>query len=354
MVYSHRNRRRIFKMSIIVLIVAALAAVSAIMLARKYYNDNLRPVSDQHTAMEVTIEPGSTLPTISQLLKDKKLIRSERVFSQYVRNNGAAEDIKAGTYDLSPSYGVSEIVSILTLGKITSKLVTILPGTRIDQVKRSLVSSGFTEDAVNDGLNPQNYSDHPALVDKPKESSLEGYLYPESFNRTSSTTVKEIVEASLDEMQARLTPEVRKSFTSHGLTTHQAVTLASIVEREVSSPEDRQQAAQVFLKRLNIGMKLQSDATSLYGAVLDGTHQDLSPSQILNYNSPYNTYLNQGLPPGPISNVTASSIDAVANPAQTDWLYFVSGDDGKTYFSKTIAEHEALVAQHCHIKCSAQ
>ena len=136
------------------------------------------------------------------------------------------------------------------------------------------------------------------------------------------------------------------------MTTHQAVILASIVEREVSKPEDRAQVAQVFLKRIKMGMKLQSDATASYGAVLNGEDiNNMTSSQILNYNSAYNTYLNTGLPPGPISNVSEASLKAVANPAQTDWLYFVSGDDKVTYFSKTLEEHEALVQQHCKTNC---
>ncbi|MCC6227442.1 MAG: endolytic transglycosylase MltG, partial [Microthrixaceae bacterium] len=108
----------------------------------------------------------------------------------------------------------------------------------------------------------------------------------------------------------------------------------------------------VFLKRLNMGMKLQSDATASYGAVLDGVNIDeLQHSQLLAYKSAYNTYINNGLPPGPISNISETAITAVSNPATTDWLYFVSGDDKVTYFSKTLEEHEALVRQHCSTLC---
>lgn len=117
------------------------------------------------------------------------------------------------------------------------------------------------------------------------------------------------------------------------------------MEREVPAGGERAQVAQVFLKRLNMGMKLESDATASYGAILAGQEPSLT------YNSPYNTYAHPGLPPGPISNVSETSLAAVAHPATTDWLYFVSGDDGVTYFSKTLAEHEALTAQHCKKLC---
>lgn len=335
----------------IVFLVALLIGVGAIVGARRYYNENLKPVSSSSAVIEVTIPTGYTLPQIADLLKEKQLIRSSQVFQQYVRNNGVAEDIKAGTYELSPSNSVQEIVAIITEGKIASNLVTIPPGTRVDQVERILRNSGYSAEEAKAALNPSNYADHPALVDKPKSASLEGYLYPESFQRTSETSAQQIITLSLDEMQQRLTPERREAFAKQGLSVHKAVTLASILEREVVTQADRQQAAQVFLKRLNEGIKLQSDATAKYGAVLDGVDEQLSYSQILVYGSKYNTYQNAGLPPGPVSNASESSLDAVANPAKTDWLFFVSGDDGKTYFSRTAAEHEALTERYCKKLC---
>ncbi len=321
------RRKRWLKWFIIIAVIGLLLLIGGVIFARNYYNSNLKPVSSQQSLIEVEIEPGQTLPEISKQLKAKKLIRNQQVFEQYVRNNGAAEDIKAGTYELSPSYGVPEIVSVLTQGKIVSKLVTILPGARIDQVEKMLTNAGYSEAVVKDALNPANYVDHPALVDKPADASLEGYLYPESFERTSSTTAKQIVTASLDEMQKRLTPEIRQAFTAQGLTSHRAIILASIVENEVSKPEERQQAAQVFLKRLKTGMMLQSNATD-----------NLSPE--------YDTYTIAGLPPGPISNVTQSTLEAVAYPAQTDYLYFVSGKDCVTRFGATLEQHEANKSQH--------
>jgi UPF0755 protein len=172
-------------------------------------------------------------------------------------------------------------------------------------------------------------------------------LYPDSFQKTATTDPKTIVAESLAEMQKHLTPDIRTGFAKQGLTVYQGVTLASIVEQEVPGQDDRNQAAQVFLKRLKIGMVLGSDVTAFYGAIKDG----VPPS--VTYDSPYNTRIHKGLPPGPISNVTDSSLYAVAHPANTDWLYFVAGDDGKTYFAKTEADHEANVSNYCHKLCSA-
>jgi UPF0755 protein len=119
-----------------------------------------------------------------------------------------------------------------------------------------------------------------------------------------------------------------------------------MVEQEASNPADRAQVAQVFLSRIKQNMPLGSDVTAFYGARLAGQ----SPN--VNYDSPYNTRLHPGLPPGPISNVTESSLQAVAHPAGTDWLYFVAGDDGNVHFSHTLEEHQALTQQYCHKLCS--
>lgn len=173
-------------------------------------------------------------------------------------------------------------------------------------------------------------------------------MYPESYQKSAGTDPKTIIGLSIEEMEKRLTPELRADFAKQGLSVYQAVTLASVVEKEVSNAQDRAQVAQVFYKRLKNGMALESDATAIYGAVLAG---EARPS--VRFESAYNTYSNKGLPPGPISNVTDSSLKAVARPANTDWTYFVSGDDGKTHFSKTLAEHEALTAQYCRKLCSA-
>ena len=194
-------------------------------------------------------------------------------------------------------------------------------------------------------MNPNLYKDHPALVAKPRDASLEGYLYPESFKVTSSTTVQEIIEQSLDEMAKRLTPERIEAFASQGLSTHEAVILASIIEKEVSLAEDRRVVAQIFLKRLNEGMSLGSDVTYEYAAALTG--EIASPE----LDSPYNTRKYTGLPPGPISNVDDAALAAVANPASTDYLFFISGDDGKTYYGTTHEEHDANIRDFCQLKC---
>jgi UPF0755 protein len=325
--------------------VAALI-LSAIVI-RKTYLDNLNPVGGDKKGIVYTVQPGSTTSEVADGLESKGLIRSDWAFEWYVRNHELRDQIKAGTYLLNKSQSVEDIVGTLIDGKVASDLVTVLPARRLDQIRDDFLKAGFKKAEVEAALRASAYKDHPALTDKPRKASLEGYLYPESFQKTADTTPRQIVELSLDEMHDRLTPEIRQAFSQQGLTLHQAIILSSIIEKEVDDNSgDQAQVAQVFLKRYRDGMMLQSDPTAFYGAETAGQPKSLR------YDSPYNTYLYEGLPPGPISNVSESSLRAVAFPAETDWLYFVAGDDGKTYFSKTLEEHEELTRRHCTKLCN--
>lgn len=328
-----------------VLLVGFVLIIAATVMVRSTYDRNLKPVSDSQQTQLVTVKEGASLNVIADQLQEQGLIRSSWAFKLYVSSKQARGDLQAGTYAFSPSLTVAEIVAKLTQGKIATNTVTILPAQRIDQIRASLINSGFSPTDVDRALDPNTYANNPALVDKPASASLEGYLYPDSFQKTADTTAEQIVEQSLAEMQSQLTPVIRTAFAKHGLSTYQGIILASIVEQEVSKQTDRDQVAQVFLSRLQQGMTLGSDVTARYGAIVAGK------TVSLDYDSPYNTLIHKGLPPTPISNVSNSSLHAVAYPASTDWFYFVTGDDGTTYFSKTLQDHEALAKQYCHKLC---
>lgn len=334
------------KIAVITIATVIILILTAAVLVRVAYDRALQPVSNSENVVLVEIPSGSSVQEISSQLKEKGVIREAWAFEWYVRNSTLKDELKAGTYALTPSQSVPRIVEILAHGAVATDLVTILPGARIDQVRAAMINSGFKPEDVDEALDPALYAGHPALVDKPAEASLEGYLYPESFQKTAATTPQDVIRASLDEMQKRLTPAWRQAVADQGLSVHQAIIVASIVEQEVSDPTDRQVVAQVFLKRLRDGMPLQSDVTVIYGAVKDGK----KPS--LQYDSAYNTFTNNGLPIGPISNVSEGSLDAVANPANTQYVYFVAGDDGKTYFAFTAEEHQTNVEKYCKTLCN--
>ena len=341
-----RSRGSIPRRILMVLVVLVLLVVAAAWTVRTVYFRQLRPVSNSQAVVLVTIKTGSTSTQIGQSLRQKGLIRSSAIFEWYIRTKDVRDKMQAGTYALRPSMSVPEIVDVLVHGSVRSNLVTILPGQRIDQIRQTFINAGFTPASVDAALQPSLYAGHPALADMPAgTTSLEGFLYPDSFQKEDDTDPSVVIRESLDEMAEKLTPDIRAAFAAHGLSVYQGVTLASILEKEVANQSDRTQAAQVFYKRLSIDMQLGSDVTAFYGAIMAGK------SPTTTYDSPYNTLIHKGLPPGPISNVTSRSLQAVAQPANTDWLYFVSGDDGVTYFSKTVEEHDALTKAHCHKLC---
>lgn len=345
--YSLRKNRSFIKKVLIGLIVVVLVVVVASSLVvRRLYVENLKPVSSTQRAQNIEIPSGSSIKAIAIILKDKGVIRESWAFEWYIRNNDLRDKVQAGTYTLRPNQSVQEIVDVLTQGKVAKDNITILPAQRIDQIRKTLINSGFEAQAVDNALNPELYKNHPALVDKPVGANLEGYLYPETFQKTATTKPEDIIRASLDEMQKQLTPDIRNGIVRQGLTVNEGIIIASIVEQEVGNGEDRPIVAQVFLKRIKQNIQLGSDVTAFYSAYLAGAEPSVG------YDSPYNTRKYSGMPPGPISNVSKSSLEAVAKPAKTDFLFFVAGDDGKTYFSNTVEEHEALTKQHCIKLCS--
>lgn len=323
-------KRRWVKKLVILGIVAAVLLVGATIAVRVVYNQNLKPVTTvAQKGQLITVEKGATVDEIGKQLKDAGLIRSTWAFRLYVSSKEVRDKLEAGTYLFEPTQSIPEIVSQLTHGKVATDLVTIIPGQRLEQIRTTLINYGFSPSEVDKALQPVTYLGNPALVDKPGGANLEGYIYPESYQKTSATSASEIIAAALHQMDLKLTPDLRAAFAKQGLSTYQGIILASVVEKEVSHSEDRAKAAQVFLKRIQVGMPLESDATKAY----------------------FDSYNNLGLPPTPISNVSVSSLQAVAHPTSTDYLYFVAGDDGVTHFSRTLAEHEAAAAQYCHKLC---
>ena len=340
----HRLPRRIVWVGLLLL----ASLIAATIAVRTVYHRQLRPVSDSQKVTIFEVKPGTASSRIADQLQTQQLIRSSTMFQWYIRTENVRDKLQAGTYALRPSMSVPEIVDVMVAGSVKSDLVTILPGQRLDQIRQAFINAGFKPPAVDAALRPQNYAGHVGLVDKPPAASLEGFLFPESYQKTENTDPSVIVRQALDEMAKHLTPDVRAAYASHGLSVYQGIILASIVEKEVNNAADSAKVAQVFLKRLQMNMPLGSDPTALYGAVLAGKEPRLT------YKSPYNTHDNQGLPPTPISNVSKTSLDAVARPAQTGWLYFVAGDDGTTHFSNTLEEHEALTERYCKKLCSGQ
>lgn len=335
------------KMKLILWIISGFIALCVIAAAGSFlwYKTSLAPVNkDDKSHTRVEIAAGSSPADIAETLKVKNLIRSTFAFEIYTRLSGTRSALQAGTYSLSPSESTEDIVGHLAGGRTDELTLTFLPGATLAENRQVLIDAGYSADAVDTAFS-KTYS-HPLFADKPASSDLEGYIYGETYKFSSSATVEDILNKTFDEYYDKIQENnLIEGFKAHGLTLYQGITLASIIQREVPTEKDQKQVAQVFYSRLDAGMALGSDVTYQYIAKKLG----ITPSP--NIDSPYNTRKYPGLPPGPIATPGQSALEAVAHPADGDYLYFLSGDDDVTYFARTNDEHEANVRDHCKVKC---
>ena len=313
-----------------------------------WYKMALTPVNNDDKARQrVDVAVGSSPADIAELLFEKKLIRSELAFDIYTRLSGSRSTLQAGTYSLSPSESTEVIVEHLVSGKTDEFSLTFLPGATLTENKKQLLSVGYSEADIDTALS-KTYN-HPLFTDKPASADLEGYIYGETYNFSGSATVEQILTKTFDEYYAKIQEnDLINKFKAHGLTLYEGITLASIIQREEPNATDQKQVAQVFYLRLSTGMMLGSDVTAYYGADKIGAKRAVS------VDTPYNTRIHTGLPPGPIATPGITALQAVASPASGDYLFFLSGDDDVTYYGRTDAEHEANIRNHCQVKCAVQ
>ncbi|MGB3009255.1 MAG: endolytic transglycosylase MltG [Candidatus Saccharimonadales bacterium] len=341
----HRSRPKLMIAALVVAAVVAMAAIGVI----SFYAA-LLPVDGQaNENIRIVIKQGQTASEIASTLQEHGLIRNKAAFELYTDLTGKNSQLRSGGYLLKKSHSVQDIVEHLSTGKTDELRVTILPGLTVEElsdptVEGSLAQQGFTPQELEYALK-KNYKSG-LFKDRPTGTSLEGYIYPETYIIAADDTLDHVLSMTFAEFYKGITEKnIEEQLKAQGLTLYQGVVLASIVQKEVSDPSDQRQVAQVFLKRLKEGMNLGSDVTFFYAAKKEGRKPSVSDP------SPYNTRIHAGLPPGPIANFHLSALQAVANPASGDFLYFVAGDDGKTYFARTEAEHMTNVASHCTKLC---
>ena len=320
----------------IFLLAILIALIVVIGYVRYEYTSGLKPVSNSNKTILVTIPKGSSMSQIAKLLKDNGLIKSEIVFQEYLNTKNLRSSLEAGTYALSPNQGVVAIVNILSSGHVASKLVTILPGQTLSEIRNTLINNGFSPNSVDKALDITNYSSLPVSTFIPPSKGLDGFIFPDSYQKENDTNPSIIISESLKEMGNAISPSFQNAYAQEGLSVYQAVTLASIIEREVSDYSDQQKVAQAFINRLKQNMPLESNVTAFYATSIG--------------NQAYNTYNQPGLPPSPICNVDAQVLKALANPIDSNNLYFVTGADGKTRFADTKAQHDANIAQYGQAK----
>lgn len=295
-----------------------------------------RPAAPAGAApVEIVVEEGTTARELGRRLEDRGVIRSAHLYELWLRARGDAGRIQAGTYRLPRDRSLPAVVEMLVEGETILAEVTVPEGLRLEQiagiVARSLeVDSAVFVAAATDSLLADSLG-VPA-------ATLEGYLFPETYRVDPATTAREMARIMANQFTEVFDPAWRARAESLGFTVEQIVTLASIVEEEARVPEERKTIAGVFWNRLEKGMRLEADPTVQYAL---GGHRERVLYRDLEVDSPYNTYRNLGLPPGPIASPGRSALEATLYPDSVPYLYFVAtGDGGRHAFSETLAEHE--------------
>jgi UPF0755 protein len=302
-----------------------------------------QPLNPGGVEQPFTIEPGEGVPSIAIRLEEVGLIRSSAAFRTYLIYTGLDTSVQAGDYQLSPALSIVDIARELQDATPEQITFVILPGWRMEEIAASLSTSGL--EITREEFLAAAYSAPPGLDFLPASASTEGFLYPDMYVLPRETTAEALVDEFLRNFSLHLTIDLREGFARQGLDVYQAVTLASIVQREAVVEDERAQIASVFHNRLRAGMKLDSDPTVQYALGFDlaqGTWwtNPLSAAH-LQIDSPYNTYIYTGLPPGPIANPSLSALQAVAFPAETPYYFFRArcDDSGLHDFSVTFEEH---------------
>jgi UPF0755 protein len=345
------RRRRVQRRNIVLISAGILCAIITTFLIWYLWALSPRDSSDTQQVRFV-VSSGEGSAAIASELEGHGLIKNSLAFQIYAELTGSKGKLQAGGFALSPSMSVKEIVDHIVKGNTDELNVLILPGLTLKdqmdpEVKSSLAWQGFSQEEIQAAF--ETAYDHPLFEGRPAGEGIEGFIFPETYRINASDPLSVLLKRSFDEVYARIQKDgMIQKFQAQGLNLYQAFTLASIVQKEVSNPADQKQVAQVFLKRLKEGMVLGSDVTFIYAA------KQLGVEPSVGLDSLYNTRKYSGLPPGPIANMNYSALQAVAEPAAGDFLFFVAGDgadSGKTFFARTEAEHLANVSAHCHTLC---
>lgn len=311
-----------------------------------------KPADPRGTPVAFTVRPGDGSGRIGEELDNKGIIDNSTIFKLLVSYYGLDKELKAGDYELSPAMTMTEIITKLHQGLVKTTRVTVPEGMRLDEIADTLDRKGIFR--LEDIMAAVRASyDYPFLRSRPAGATLEGYLFPDTYELRPQNTAANFVQMMLSNFQERFTPAMVEAAGKKKLSVHQVLTLASIVEREAVVPEERPIIASAFLNRLNQNIPLYADPTVQYALGNDPKNvarwgfwkKDLSQAD-LNISSPYNTYRTAGIPPGPIANPGLASIKAVLEPADTNFLYFVARGDGSHVFATTLQEHDRNVAKY--------
>ena len=319
-----------------------------------------QPASDDPTPNSFAVQSGETATEVAARLQDEGLVVNGEVFRRFMTYHGLDVSLEAGTYLLRPNMTMHEVAEALQHGSADAVTVTIPEGWRMEQTGWLLEQQGLmrSDDFLAYARSAQY--DYPWLADRPPGASLEGFLFPDTYELPVESTPANLVDLMLSTFDARVAPEIEGRLAGKVLfdlelgdyrpmTMYDVIILASIIEREAVVEEERPVIASVYYNRLDpayvqeTALRLSADPTIQYAKGYDPATANwwnpMLPGEGQTIDSPYNTFKVQGLPPGPIASPGLASILAVLNPADTDYLYFHAVGDGSHVFASTLEEH---------------
>jgi UPF0755 protein len=329
--------RWIKRLFLLVVLTAIIAAAGGWWL----YSQVIEPYRGYADAeVFVEVPPGSSTTTIGRRLVEAGIVRDTRTFQTAIWISGRSRQLRAGEYRFDAPLHALDVIDKLARGDIYRRRLTFREGLTIGEMAAVFEERGFGK-AAEFVAAAQNAT---LIADlDPQAADLEGYLFPETYALPRGTSAPAVVAQMVDAFKEALTPEIRAGASNAGLTVRQLVALASLVEKETGTPAERPLVAAVYANRLKIGMPMQADPTVIYAMQKAGTYNGNLRRDDLQLDSPYNTYRYPGLPPGPIAAPGKASLAAAAAPADVDYLYFVSKNDGSHVFATTLAEHNKNV-----------
>jgi len=339
-------------------ILAAIITVIIFLLGFFYWGILPREPSSNKTII-FAVQKGEGDEEISANLEKEGIIKNRYFFQMYVLTQGKTTKLQAGKYELSPRMNIPEIVNKFVLGDVLKEKITIIEGWNLRDIgwyfenKGMFMTEEFFEIAgfplIDYSKNtdlpfPKDYSQQfEFLADKPKNVGLEGYLFPDTYEISAQDDIEKIIKRILANFDKKLTPDLKKEIIAQKKTIFEIITMASLLEKEVKTLEDKKIVSGIFWKRIKSSKPLQSCATINY---ITGKNDRGALLEDIEIDSPYNTYKYYGLPLGPISNPGLDSILAAIYPTETNYLYYLSTPDGKTIFSKTFKEHSAAQSKY--------
>jgi UPF0755 protein len=314
-----------------------LAAVMLLLVGVRWYITSVGPTGKDSTPIRVEIPTGSGVRRIGEILKSKGLIRDKTMFSLLTVWGGRDKELKAGDYLLSTDMGLYRILDVLHSGRTELIQITVPEGLTFRQIGVLLEKEGLADAKRFDTLcRDKNWFKDTGI----QADTLEGYLFPETYRFEKNTTEEKIIETMVNQFRRHFNSQRRQRAREIGMTPHQIITLASLIEKETAVDSEKTIISAVFHNRLKKGIRLECDPTIIYA--LENFDGDIKKKDLF-VNSPYNTYRYRGLPPGPIANPGEGSLIAALFPADSKAYYFVSKNNGTHHFSTTLSEHNRAV-----------